>query len=59
MKQLGTNPDPSLYLDMTDAGVVTKYLTYRQTASANINSFKRNYQMNGEPSIVDTNLLIY
>jgi len=65
MKQMGTNPDPSLYLDMTDAGVVSKYPTYKQTTNTNINSFKRNYQINDwigflgscEPSITDTNIL--
>lgn len=65
MKQVGTNADPSLILDMTEAGVVTKYPTYVNTASRSVNSFKRNYQINDwigmlgscEPSIIDTNLL--
>lgn len=65
LKQIGTNPDPSLYLDMTDAGIVTKYPTYTNTASTNVNSFKRNYEINDwigllsscEPSIWDTNLM--
>lgn len=65
MKQIGTNADPSLYLESTAAGVVTKHPTYVNTASTDVNSFKRNYQINDwigflgscEPSIIDTNLL--
>jgi hypothetical protein len=68
VKDLYTNPDPSVYTSMGVDGVITRYNTYtNQAADATVNSFAGHYCWNNstfansflgtcEPSILDTNL---
>jgi hypothetical protein len=63
-KEVGINADPSVYSYMNDAGAVSIWNTYTQSADANINGFANYYCWNDfigflgsvQPSIVNTDL---
>ena len=68
LKDLFTNPDPSVYVGMAESGVITRNNTYAVTGSAISNTFQGHYCWNNstfansflgtcEPSILDTNLM--
>ncbi len=65
VKRLGSNNDPSVLWECSDAGVVTKHMTYASHATKTaINQFDQDYVIDdwlgllgsSQPSIIDTNL---
>lgn len=65
IKKLQTNADPSVFSTMDNAGVITKYNTYKPSGNATVDSFNNRYVLNDwtgtfldcQPQILDLNVI--